>query len=37
MAIQCGKGVSTDDALGMAKESLESGKALRTFKKILEL
>lgn len=37
MAIQCGKGVSTDDALGMAKESLESGKALRTFKKILEI
>ncbi len=37
MAIQCGKGVSTEDALGMAKESLESGKALRTFKKIIEL
>jgi len=37
MAIQCGKGVSTDDALGMAKESLESDKALRTFKKILEI
>jgi len=37
MAIQCGKGVSTDDALGMARESLESGKALKTFKKILEL
>ncbi len=37
MAIQCGKGVSTNDALGMAKESLESGKALRTFKRILEL
>lgn len=37
MAIQCGKGVSTDDALGMARESLESGKALKTFKRILEL
>lgn len=37
MAIQCGKGVSTEDALGMARESLESGKALQTFKRILEL
>lgn len=37
MAVQCGKGVTTEDALGMAKESLESGKALKTFKKILEL
>ena len=37
MAIECGKGVSTHDALGMARESLESGKALRTFKKILEI
>lgn len=37
MAIQCGKGVSTDNALGMARESLESGKALKTFKRILEL
>jgi anthranilate phosphoribosyltransferase len=37
MAIQCGKGVTTDDALGMARESLESGKALKTFKKILEI
>lgn len=37
MAIQCGKGVSTEDALGMARESLESGKALKTFKRILEL
>ena len=37
MAIQCGKGVSSDDALGMARESLESGKALKTFRKILEL
>lgn len=37
MAIQCGKGVSTDDAIGMAKEALESGKALKTFRRILEL
>ncbi len=37
MAIQCGKGVSSDDALGMARESLESGKALKTFRKILEI
>ena len=37
MAIQCGKGVSTEEALGMARESLESGKALKTFKTILEL
>lgn len=37
MAIECGKGVSTDDALGMAEEALMSGKALKTFKKILEI
>ncbi|MCO6357371.1 anthranilate phosphoribosyltransferase [Roseivirga pacifica] len=37
MAIQCGKGVSTYDAIGMAKEALESGKALKTFRRILEL
>ncbi|RKQ42379.1 anthranilate phosphoribosyltransferase [Roseivirga pacifica] len=37
MAIQCGKGVSTDDAIGMAKEALKSGKALKTFRRILEL
>lgn len=37
MAIECGKGVSTDDALGMAEEALMSGKALNTFKKILEI
>ncbi len=37
MAIECGREVSIDDALGMARESLESGKALSTFKKILEL
>lgn len=37
MAIQCGKGVSTEEALDMARESLESGKALKTFKRIIEL
>ena len=37
MAIECGKGVSTDDALGMAEEALMSGKALKTFKTILEI
>lgn len=37
MAIECGKEVSITDALGMARESLESGKALITFKKILEI
>jgi len=37
MAIECGKGVSTDDALGMAEEALMSGKALNTFKTILEI
>ena len=37
MALQCGKGYSTEDALGHARESLESGKALKTFKRILEL
>ena len=37
MALQCGKGYSTEEALSHAKESLESGKALKTFKKILEL
>lgn len=35
MALQCGKGYSTADALGHARESLESGKALKTFKKII--
>lgn len=35
MALQCGKGYSVDDAVGHARESLESGKALKTFKKIL--
>ncbi|WP_421978554.1 anthranilate phosphoribosyltransferase [Roseivirga seohaensis] len=37
MALQCGKGYNTDDAVGYARESLESGKALRAFKRILEL
>ena len=37
MAIQCGKGYSTEEAIGHARESLESGKALKTFKRILEL
>lgn len=37
MALQCGKGYSTLEALDRAKESLESGKALKAFKKILEL
>ena len=35
MAIECGKGVSIDDALGMAEEALMSGKALNTFKTII--
>jgi anthranilate phosphoribosyltransferase len=37
MALQCGKGYSTTEALERATESLESGKALKAFKKILEL
>lgn len=37
MAIECGKGVSTNDAVGMAEEALMSGKALKTFKTILEI
>ena len=37
MALQCGKGYNSEDAVGYARESLESGKALKTFKKILEL
>ena len=37
MAIQCGKGVTNEEALGMARESLESGKALNTFKRLLEM
>jgi anthranilate phosphoribosyltransferase len=37
MALQCGKGYSTAEALERATESLESGKALKAFKKILDL
>ncbi len=37
MALQCGKGYSTEDAVGYARESLESGNALKTFKRIIEL
>ena len=37
MALQCGKGYSTEEAVGHARESLESGRALKAFKKILEL
>lgn len=37
MALQCGKGYSTAEALERAKESLESGKALKVFKTLLQL
>uniref|UniRef100_UPI004047A45E anthranilate phosphoribosyltransferase n=1 Tax=Roseivirga sp. TaxID=1964215 RepID=UPI004047A45E len=37
MALQCGKGYATAEALERATESLESGKALKAFNKILEL
>lgn len=37
MALQCGKGYNTDDAVGYARESLESGKALKVFKTLLDL
>lgn len=37
MAIECGKGADTNEALGMAEEALMSGKALKTFKTILEI
>lgn len=37
MALQCGKGYSTAEALERATESLESGKALKVFKTLLEL
>lgn len=36
MAIHCGKGVSMEEGIAMAKESLESGKALATFKKLVK-
>ena len=37
MAIECGKGADTNEALSMAEEALMSGKALKTFKTILEI
>lgn len=37
MAIECGKGADTNEALGMAEEALMSGNALKTFKTILEI
>ncbi|MEL6537797.1 MAG: hypothetical protein AAFQ98_20415, partial [Bacteroidota bacterium] len=37
LALYCGKGWSLEDSIAAAKESLESGKALGTFKKLLEL
>ena len=36
-AIQTINGKSIDECLGMAKESLESGKALDAFKKFVEI
>ncbi|MDN5199826.1 anthranilate phosphoribosyltransferase [Fulvivirgaceae bacterium BMA10] len=35
LAIHCGKGLSLEDSLAAARESLESGKALATFKKLI--
>ncbi|HAA14592.1 MAG TPA: anthranilate phosphoribosyltransferase [Cytophagales bacterium] len=37
LALYCGKGWSLEDSMAAARESLESGKALGTFKKLLEL
>ncbi len=37
MALKCGKGYSLEEAVVYATESLESGKALKTFRKILEV
>ena len=37
MALQCGKGYDTEEAMGYARESLESGKALKVFKTLLDL
>lgn len=37
MAIECGKGVDTAEAIGMAEDALKSGKALKTFKTIIDL
>lgn len=36
LAIQVGKNVDLSDAVGMARESLDSGKALNKFKKMIE-
>ncbi len=36
MALHCGKGVSMEEGIALAKESLESGRALATFKKLVE-
>lgn len=37
MALHCGKGLTIADSVAAAKESLESGEALKRFKKLLEL
>ena len=37
LALYCGKGWSLEDSVAAARESLESGKALTTFKKLIEL
>ncbi|MDN5213883.1 anthranilate phosphoribosyltransferase [Fulvivirgaceae bacterium BMA12] len=37
LAIHCGKSVSIEDGIEEARESLQSGKALQTFKKLLDL
>ena len=37
LAIHCGMSVSIEDGIEAAKESLQSGKALQTFKKLLEV
>lgn len=37
LAIHCGKSVSIADGIAEARESLESGKALKTFEKLIQL
>ncbi len=37
LAIHCGKSVSIEDGIEEARDSLQSGKALQTFKKLLDL
>ena len=37
LALYCGKGWSLEDSVAAARESLESGKALATFNKLIEL